>query len=162
MSNLDSATHGHNEAKRALARVMGQWMVGRQQGYCFGFEGAPGVGKTSLAKRGLANCLKDTDGSPRPFCFIALGGASNGNYLDGHSYTYVGSTWGRIVDCLMKSQCMNPIIYIDELDKVSKSEQGKELIGILTHITDSTQNDNFNDKYFTAVSYTHLTLPTKA
>ncbi len=151
ISQLDEATHGHREAKRALARVMGQWMSGKQSGYCFGFEGPPGVGKTSLAKRGLAKCLSDMDGTPRPFCFIALGGASNGSYLDGHSYTYVGSTWGRIVDCLMKSQCMNPIIYIDELDKVSRTEHGKEIIGILTHITDATQNDNFNDKYFTGI-----------
>ena len=151
MSQLDTATHGHTQAKRALARVMGQWMAGDQNGYCFGFEGPPGVGKTSLAKRGLANCLKDANGVPRPFCFIALGGATNGSYLDGHSYTYVGSTWGRIVDCLMNAKCMNPIIYIDELDKVSRTEHGKELIGILTHITDATQNESFNDKYFSGV-----------
>jgi ATP-dependent Lon protease len=151
MTQLDTATHGHVQAKRALARVVGQWMTGEQNGYCFGFEGPPGVGKTSLAKRGLANCLKDADGVPRPFCFLALGGATNGSYLDGHSYTYVGSTWGRIVDCLMDAGCMNPIIYIDELDKVSRTEHGKEIIGILTHITDATQNESFNDKYFSGV-----------
>jgi ATP-dependent Lon protease len=151
MTQLDMATHGHAQAKRALARVIGQWMTGEQNGYCFGFEGPPGVGKTSLAKRGLANCLQDADGVPRPFCFLALGGATNGSYLDGHSYTYVGSTWGRIVDCLMNAGCMNPIIYIDELDKVSRTEHGKEIIGILTHITDATQNEAFNDKYFSGV-----------
>lgn len=151
MEQLDEATHGHRQAKRAMARVMGQWMAGEQNGYCFGFEGPPGVGKTSLAKRGLANCLKDANGKSRPFCFLALGGATNGSYLDGHSYTYVGSTWGRIVDCLMNAECMNPIIYIDELDKVSRTEHGKEIIGILTHITDPTQNEAFNDKYFSGV-----------
>ena len=151
MEQLDVATHGHRQAKRAVARVVGQWMAGEQNGYCFGFEGPPGVGKTSLAKRGLANCLKDANGVSRPFCFIALGGATNGSYLDGHSYTYVGSTWGRIVDCLMNAKCMNPIIYIDELDKVSRTEHGKEIIGILTHITDPTQNEAFNDKYFSGV-----------
>lgn len=151
MQQLNEATHGHTQAKRALARVVGQWMTGEQNGYCFGFEGPPGVGKTSLAKRGLANCLQDASGNPRPFCFIALGGATNGSYLDGHSYTYVGSTWGRIVDCLMNAKCMNPIIYIDELDKVSRTEHGKEIIGILTHITDATQNESFNDKYFSGV-----------
>lgn len=151
MEQLDEATHGHRQAKRAVARVVGQWMAGEQNGYCFGFEGPPGVGKTSLAKRGLANCLKDANGKSRPFCFLALGGATNGSYLDGHSYTYVGSTWGRIVDCLMNAECMNPIIYIDELDKVSRTEHGKEIIGILTHITDPTQNEAFNDKYFSGV-----------
>jgi len=151
MEQLDKATHGHRQAKRAVARVVGQWMAGEQNGYCFGFEGPPGVGKTSLAKRGLAHCLKDANGKSRPFCFLALGGATNGSYLDGHSYTYVGSTWGRIVDCLMNAECMNPIIYIDELDKVSRTEHGKEIIGILTHITDPTQNEAFNDKYFTGV-----------
>lgn len=151
MEQLDEATHGHRQAKRAVARVVGQWMAGEQNGYCFGFEGPPGVGKTSLAKRGLANCLKDANGKSRPFCFLALGGATNGSYLDGHSYTYVGSTWGRIVDCLMNAECMNPIIYIDELDKVSHTEHGKEIIGILTHITDPTQNEEFNDKYFSGV-----------
>jgi ATP-dependent Lon protease len=47
---------------------------------------------------------------------------------------------------------MNPIIYVDELDKVSKSEHGKEIIGILTHLIDSTQNDSFQDKYFSGIN----------
>jgi len=51
----------------------------------------------------------------------------------------------------MESKCMNPIIYIDELDKVSKSEHGKEIIGILTHLIDPTQNDIFQDKYFNGI-----------
>lgn len=51
----------------------------------------------------------------------------------------------------METKCMNPIIYIDELDKVSKTEHGKEIIGILTHIIDSTQNDGFQDKYFSGI-----------
>lgn len=55
----------------------------------------PGVGKTSLARKGLANCLKDQDGSSRPFSFIALGGSSNASTLSGHNYTYVGSTLGE-------------------------------------------------------------------
>ena len=80
-----------------------------------------------------------------------MGGSTNGSTLEGHSYTYVGSTWGRIVDILMESKCMNPIIFIDELDKISKTEHGKELIGILTHLTDSTQNQEFADKYFSGV-----------
>ena len=46
---------------------------------------------------------------------------------------------------------MNPIIYIDEVDKVSRTEHGREITGILTHLTDSTQNDHFEDRYFAEV-----------
>ena len=148
---LNDSIYGHDKAKRQIQRVIGQWVTGQQTGYCFGFEGAPGVGKTSLARKGLSNCLKDADGTTRPFSFIALGGSSNGSTLSGHNYTYVGSTWGRIVDILMENKCMNPIIFIDELDKVSKTENGKEIIGILTHLIDPTQNESFQDKYFSGI-----------
>ena len=153
---LESAVHGHDKAKRQIERIVGQWISGEQSGYCFGFEGPPGIGKTSLAKKGLAYCLRDKsienkDDQTRPFSFIAIGGSSNGSTLDGHNYTYVGSTWGKIVDTLMDKKCMNPIIFIDELDKVSRTEQGREIIGILTHLVDPTQNDCFQDKYFNGV-----------
>jgi ATP-dependent Lon protease len=148
---LDESVYGHDHAKNQIMKIIGQWMTGEQNGYCFGFEGSPGVGKTSLAKNGLSNCLTDDDGSKRPFSFIALGGSCNGSTLEGHGFTYVNSSWGRIADILMDSKCMNPIIYIDELDKVSKSEHGKEIIGILTHLIDYTQNDGFQDKYFSGI-----------
>jgi ATP-dependent Lon protease len=150
---LDNAVHGHKEAKGQIERIIAQWLNGDNTGYCFGFEGPPGTGKTSLAKKGIAKCLIDSDGNNRPFSFLALGGSSNGSTLEGHSYTYVGSIWGRIVDILIETKCMNPIIFIDELDKVSNTEHGKELIGILTHLTDSTQNDEFQDKYFSGIKF---------
>ena len=150
-SNLNNAIYGHEKAKRQIERIIGQWINGDKSGYCFGFEGPPGVGKTSLAKKGIANCLKDINGNSRPFSFIAIGGSSNGSTLEGHNYTYVGSTWGRIVDILIETNCMNPIIFIDELDKISKTEHGKEIIGILTHLIDTTQNDCFQDKYFSGI-----------
>lgn len=150
-STLTKAVHGHERAKRQVERIIGQWINGEQTGYCFGFEGPPGVGKTSLAKKGIAKCLQDRDGESRPFTFIAIGGASNGSTLEGHNYTYVASTWGRIVDVLMEKKCMNPIIFIDELDKVSRTEHGREIIGILTHLIDPTQNDSFQDKYFNGI-----------
>ena len=145
---LDNSIYGHDNAKNQIQRIIGQWINGENSGYCFGFEGPPGTGKTSIAKKGISKCLLDNNNVSRPFAFIALGGSSNGSLLDGHNYTYVGSTWGKIVDVLMSTKCMNPIIFIDELDKVSKTEQGKEIIGILTHLTDSTQNSSFQDKYF--------------
>ena len=149
---LDKSVHGHEKAKRQISRIIGQWINGEKSGYCFGFEGPPGIGKTSLAKKGIANCLKDEYGKSRPFSFIAVGGSANGSTLEGHNYTYVGSTWGRIVDILIDSKCMNPIIFIDELDKISKTEHGRELIGILTHLIDPTQNDSFQDKYFSGIN----------
>jgi len=150
-NTLNAGVHGHKNAKKQIERIIGQWLNGEQSGYCFGFEGPPGIGKTSLAKKGLTQCLKDNNGENRPFAFIAMGGSTNGSVLDGHNYTYVGSTWGRIVDILMEKKCMNPIIFIDELDKVSRTEQGKEIIGILTHLIDGTQNNEFQDKYFSGV-----------
>jgi endopeptidase La len=150
-STLDSAVYQQNEAKLEIERIVAQWINGDMKGYCFGFEGPPGTGKTSLAKKGIAKVLKDTDGNTRPFAFIAIGGSSNASTLEGHSYTYVGSTWGKIVDILIETKCMNPIIYIDELDKISQTENGREIIGILTHLTDSTQNDQFTDKYFAGI-----------
>jgi len=148
---LDKAVHGHDKAKKQIERIIGQWINGEQDGYCFGFEGPPGCGKTSLAKRGISNCLKDDKGNPRPFSMIQMGGDSNGSTLHGHNYTYVGSTWGSIVQILIDKKCMNPIIFIDEVDKISRTEHGKEIVGILTHLLDPAQNDCFQDKYFTGI-----------
>jgi len=148
---LDKAIHGHSKAKNQIENIIGQWINGQQQGYCFGFEGPPGLGKTTLAKKGLSNCLKDEDGISRPFAMIQMGGETNGSTLHGHNYTYVGSTWGSIVQILIDKKCMNPIIYIDEVDKISKTEHGKEIIGILTHLLDPAQNDCFQDKYFNGI-----------
>jgi ATP-dependent Lon protease len=148
---LDDSVYGHDDAKRQIERIVGQWINGKDGGYCLGFEGPPGTGKTSIAKYGLSQCLVDENGEKRPFSFIAIGGSSNGSTLEGHNYTYVGSTWGRVVDILMEQKCMNPIIFIDEIDKVSKTENGREIISILTHLVDPTQNDSFQDKYFSGI-----------
>jgi len=152
---LEESIYGHQHAKTQILKIIAQWINGEQSGYSFGFEGSPGVGKTSLAKKGLANCLVDENGIPRPYAFIALGGSSTASFLEGYGYTYINSTWGKITDVLMESKCMNPIIYIDELDKISKTDQGREIIGILTHLIDGTQNDVFQDKYFNGI---HLDL----
>ena len=148
---LDTSVHAHDNAKKQVERIVAQWISGNDNtGYVLGFEGSPGIGKTTLAK-GLANCLKDDEGNSRPFSLIAIGGDANSTSLVGHSYTYVGSTWGQIVQILMDKKCMNPIILIDEVDKISKTEHGKEIIGILTHLLDTTQNEAFQDKYFSGI-----------
>ena len=150
-TTLDKSVYGHEKAKKQIEGIISQWINGQQDGYCFGFEGPAGVGKTSLAKYGLSNCLKDENGNSRPFAMIQMGGDSNGSTLHGHNYTYVGSTWGSIVQILIDKKCMNPIIFIDEVDKISRTEHGREIVGILTHLLDSTQNDSFQDKYFSGI-----------
>ena len=149
---LNDSVHGHELVKIQFKRLLAQWITGGQSGIIIGIEGPPGVGKTSLIKEGLAKCLLNKDGEARPVGFIPLGGSSSVSTLVGHGYTYQGSTWGRIVDILMECGCMNPIFLFDELDKVSKTESGREVSSILTHLTDSSQNKEFHDKYFEGVS----------
>lgn len=150
---LDECVHSHKHAKKQIELIIGQWINGTNNGIeacVLGFEGNPGIGKTTLAK-GLSKCLVDHDGNTRPLSIIAIGGDANSSTLVGHSYTYVGSTWGQIVQILMDTKCMNPIIVIDEVDKISKTEHGREIVGVLTHLLDPTQNKHFQDKYFSGI-----------
>lgn len=150
---MDDAIYGQDRAKKSLQRIFAQVLNGEPRGYCIGFEGAPGLGKTSLAREGLSKLFADENGVPRPFAFIAVGGASTASLFDGHSYTYVESTCGKIVELLIQHKCMNPIIFIDEIDKLSQTDQGKELTGVITHLIDFTQNMEFQDKYFSGVTF---------
>jgi hypothetical protein len=151
-SVLDRSVHGHAPAKQQLVRWMGQWARGAStQGGCIGFEGPPGVGKTSLAQHGLSQCLCDAQGLPRPFAMIQLGGHAQSSTLQGHSYTFVSSMWGTLAQILMDTKCMNPIVLLDEVDKVSSTDQGREIIGVLTHVLDPSVNQRFQDKYFAGI-----------
>lgn len=144
---LDNCVYGLNDAKLQIMQMLGQWIVNPDSvGTSIAIHGPPGTGKTSIVKDGISKILG------REFAFIALGGCGDGSFLEGHSYTYEGSTWGRIVQILMECKSMNPIIYFDELDKVSDTPRGQEIIGILTHLTDTSQNAEFHDKYFSEVS----------
>lgn len=144
--NMDAAIYGHEDAKLQILQFVSQWIANpKAAGNVLSIHGPPGVGKTTLIKDGVAKALG------RPFHFITLGGATDASFLDGHSYTYEGSTWGRIVDVLIKSKCMNPVIYFDELDKVSETPKGEEINNLLIHLTDQSQNDRFQDKYFTGI-----------
>ena len=144
--HMEDAIYGHEEAKLQIMQFVSSWIANpKAAGNVLSIHGPPGVGKTTLIKDGVAKALG------RPFHFITLGGATDASFLDGHSYTYEGSTWGRIVDVLIKSKCMNPVIYFDELDKVSDTPKGEEINNLLIHLTDGSQNDRFQDKYFTGI-----------
>ena len=76
--------------------------------------------------------------------------------MEGHSYTYEGSTWGKIVDILIQTKCMNPVIYFDELDKISDTPKGEEIVGVeitnkeirLTQISSNKANQWVLERFY--------------
>ena len=146
-SILDKSIYGHEDAKTHILQVIGKWIKNpMSQGNVLAIQGPMGNGKTTLVKEGIAKAIN------RPFAFIALGGQSDSSLFEGHSYTYEGSHWGRIIDILINSKCMNPVIYFDELDKVSETYKGEEIIHMLTHLTDPSQNSLFQDNYYPGIN----------
>ena len=147
-NTLDSCVYGLNDAKMQIMQMMGQWISNPSaMGTAIAIKGPMGTGKTTLVKEGISKILG------REFAFIALGGTGDSSFLEGHSYTYEGSSWGKIVQILIECKSMNPVIYFDELDKISDTPRGEEIAGILTHLTDTSQNSQFHDKYFSEVDF---------
>jgi ATP-dependent Lon protease len=143
-TKLDSNVYGHKEIKEQILRILAQWIAKpHSKGNVIGIHGAPGLAKTKVIKEGISKALG------LPFEFVSLGGAYDGSFLNGHGFTYEGSTYGKIAEILMKAGAMNPVIFFDELDKVTNGRRGDEIAGILTHLTDPVQNEKFNDNYFT-------------
>ena len=147
-TTLDECVFGLNDAKIQIMQMVGQWISNPSaMGTAIAIKGPMGTGKTTLVKEGISKILG------REFAFIALGGTGDASFLEGHSYTYEGSTWGKIVQIIIESKCMNPVIYFDELDKISDTPRGEEIVGILTHLTDTSQNSQFHDKYFAELDF---------
>lgn len=145
---MNSAIYGMEGAKTQIMQIIAQWIVNPNSvGNVIALQGPMGVGKTSFAKNAIAKVLN------RPFEFFSLGGASDISNYVGHSYTYEGSIWGRIADALMHAGTMNPVIYFDEVDKISTTPHGEEITNMLIHLTDRSQNTQFHDRYFSGIDF---------
>jgi ATP-dependent Lon protease len=147
MKTLDSCVYGLNDAKMQIMQLIGQWIANPSaMGTAIAIGGPPGTGKTTLVKEGISKILN------REFIMFALGGATDASYYDGSPYVYEGSGPGAILRKVIEAETMNPCILFDEVDKISDSEKGREITGLLTHLTDTTQNTEFNDKFMCGVS----------
>ena len=146
-AHLDSVIYGQQQTKQHILEIIAKMISNPQaHGSVFAVEGEPGTGKTTLIKNGLSFVLG------LPFVFISLGGAQDASYLTGENYSYVGSKCGKIIQALKEVKCMNPIFYFDELDKVSNTDKGREIINLLIHLTDYSQNQHFLDYYMDGIT----------
>ena len=143
---LDEAIYGQEESKLQILQFIASKITNPQaRGMSLLLVGPPGIGKTSLIKQGIAKALD------WPFQFISLGGDSDASTFSGHQLVYEGSHCGKIVNSLIASKSMSMILMFDELDKVSTTAKGEEIQNLLVHLTDPTQNAEFEDKYLAGI-----------
>jgi ATP-dependent Lon protease len=143
---LDEAIYGQDESKlQILQFIAGKITNPQARGMSLLLVGPPGIGKTSLIKQGIAKALD------WPFQFISLGGDSDSSTFSGHQMVYEGSHCGKIVNSLVAAKSMSMILMFDELDKISSTPKGEEIQNLLVHLTDPTQNSDFEDKYLSGI-----------
>jgi MoxR-like ATPase len=143
---LDGAIYGQEEAKlQILQFIAGKITNPDARGMSLLLVGPPGIGKTSLIKQGIAKALD------WPFQFISLGGDSDATTFTGHQLVYEGSHCGKIVNSLVAAKSMSMVLMFDELDKISTTAKGEEIQNLLIHLTDPTQNSDFEDKYLAGI-----------
>ena len=137
---LDSEHSGMTGVKeRILEHIAVMKKTGGTQGSILCFVGAPGVGKTSLCKS-IAAALG------RKYQRISLGGISDEAHFRGHRKTYIGAQTGRIMDALKRCKSNNPVIVLDEIDKMGRDWRGDPESALL-EILDPEQNKSFRDHY---------------
>ena len=137
---LDSQHSGMTGVKeRILEHIAVMKKTARNQGSILCLVGAPGVGKTSLGKS-VAQALG------RKYQRISLGGISDEAHFRGHRKTYIGAQTGRIMDALKRCKTNNPVIVLDEIDKMGRDWRGDPESALL-EILDPEQNKTFRDHY---------------
>ncbi|KRF84635.1 lon protease homolog, mitochondrial isoform X2 [Drosophila virilis] len=125
--------------KRILEFIAVSSLKGTTQGKILCFHGPPGVGKTSIAKS-IARALN------REYFRFSVGGMTDVAEIKGHRRTYVGAMPGKLIQCLKKTKTENPLVLIDEVDKIGKGYQGDPSSALL-ELLDPEQNSNFLDHY---------------
>lgn len=125
--------------KRILEFIAISQLKGTAQGKILCYHGPPGVGKTSIA-RSIAKSLN------REFYRFSVGGMSDVAEIKGHRRTYVGAMPGKLVQCLKRTKTENPLVLIDEVDKMGHGYQGDPSAALL-ELLDPEQNSNFLDHY---------------
>jgi len=143
---LDNIIYGMENAKEEIINYIAQFISNTNtKPRVLALQGPPGVGKTAFLRRGLSPILN------RPVKCISMGGISDAATFNGFDYTYVGSKYGIISRNIIEAGVMNPIIYMDEIDKISETSAGQDIINFLIHITDPEQTATFEDKYFAGI-----------
>jgi len=145
---LDEAVYGMDKVKEDIINYIAQFIStnNKSSPRVIGLHGSAGIGKTVIIRRGLAEVLG------RPMKTISMGGIRDSATFVGFEYTYSGSRYGMLSQCLMDAEVMNPIIFMDELDKISLTNDGMDIQNLLIHITDPVQNMTYQDKYFSGVT----------
>ena len=139
-ASLDSHHSGMQPIKeRILEHIAVMKKTGSNRGSILCFVGAPGVGKTSL-------CRSVADALGRKYCRVSLGGISDEAHFRGHRKTYMGAQPGRIMDALKRCKTNNPVIVLDEIDKMGRDWRGDPEAALL-EILDPEQNKSFRDHY---------------
>jgi len=138
---LDEDHYGMEDVKKRILEFIATSTLldGRTYGKILCFHGPPGVGKTSIAKS-IARSLN------REYFRFSVGGMHDVAEIKGHRRTYVGAMPGKIVQCLKKTKTENPLVLIDEVDKIGKGFQGDPSSALL-ELLDPEQNNNFLDHY---------------